>query len=272
MSTVLDIAPVLGVLVTCAARGVARASYYRKRAPVHGPKLPRPSPPRRLPDGERTQVLDVLHELRFVDLAPLEVYATLLQEGRYLCSPRTKRRILGEQAEVRERRDQLRHPSYRKPELLATAPNQLWSWDITKLLGPQKWTCYYLYVLLDVFSQYVVGWMVAHRESATLAEKLIADTCAPQGIEPGQLTLHADFGSSRNPRLWPSCSPTWASPRPTRGRTSATTTRSARRSSTRSTTDRTSPNASARSRTPAVSADRSSTGTTATITAARSAC
>jgi len=196
MNTILEVAPTLGVLASCAAFGVARASYYRKRAPVHGPKLPRTAPPRRLPDCERTQVLEVLHEPRFVDHAPLEVYAALLQEGRYLCSPRTMHRILAEHSEVRERRNQLRHPSYQKPELLATAPNQLWSWDITKLLGPQKWTYYYLYVLLDVFSRYVVGWLVAHRESAALAEKLIADTCERQGIEPGQLTLHADRGSS----------------------------------------------------------------------------
>jgi putative transposase len=196
MNTVLDIAPVLGVLATCAAFGVARASYYRKRTPVLGPKERRPAPPRRLPDCEREQVLEVLHEPRFVDLAPVEVYATLLQEHRYLCSVRTMHRILGEHAEVRERRDQLRHPNYQKPELLATAPNRLWSWDITKLLGPEKWTYFYLYVLLDVFSRYVVGWLVAHRESASLADKLIAQTCTRQGIEPGQLTLHADRGSS----------------------------------------------------------------------------
>jgi putative transposase len=196
MSTILEVAPALGVIATCAAFGVARASYYRKRAPVHGPKPARPAPPRRLPDCERAQVLEVMHEPRFVDLAPLEVYATLLQEGRYLCSPRTMHRILAEQAEVRERRNQLRPPASQKPELLATAPNQLWSWDITQLLGPQKWTYYYLYVLLDVFSRYVVGWLVAHREWAALAEKLIADTCERQGIEPGQLTLHADRGSS----------------------------------------------------------------------------
>jgi putative transposase len=196
MNTVIDIAPVLGVLATCAAFGVARASYYRKRAPEHGPKLRRPAPSRRLPDCERQQVLDTLHGPRFVDLAPAEVYATLLQEGCYLGSVRTMHRILGEHAEVRERRDQLRHPSYQKPELLATSPNRLWSWDITKLLGPEKWTYFYLYVLLDVFSRYVVGWLAAHRESASLADKLIAQTCARQGIAPGQLTLHADRGSS----------------------------------------------------------------------------
>jgi putative transposase len=140
--------------------------------------------------------LDILHAPRFVDLAPAQVYAGLLDEGRYVCSERTMYRILAAHQEVRERRDQLRHPSYVAPQLLATAPNQLWSWDITKLLGPAKWTYFYLYVILDVFSRYVVGWMVAHRESAPLAEKLIRDTCARQGIVPGQLTIHADRGSS----------------------------------------------------------------------------
>ena len=196
MATVIQIAPLLGVLATCAAFGVARATYYRHRWPVFGPWPRRPAPPRRLPDGERSKVLDVLHEPRFVDLAPVEVFASLLQEGRYLCSVRTMHRILAEHAEVRERRNQLRHPSYTRPELLATGPNQLWSWDITKLLGPVKWSYYYLYVILDVFSRYVVGWMVALHESGKLAEKLIEETCARQGIAPGQLTLHADRGTS----------------------------------------------------------------------------
>jgi putative transposase len=196
MPTVIEMAPLLGVVATCAAFGVALATYYRHCAPVYGPKRRRPSPPRRLPDAERQQVLDVLHEPRFVDLAPAEVHATLLDEETYLCSLRTMHRILAENSEVRERRNQLRHPSYARPELLATAPNELWSWDITKLRGPAKWTCYHLYVILDVFSRYVVGWMVAHRESNTLAKKLIAESCARQGIEPEQLTLHADRGSS----------------------------------------------------------------------------
>lgn len=196
MATVLDVAPTLGVIATCAAFGVALATYYRRRAPVHGPKPRRPSPPRRLDDAERAEVLDVLHEPRFADLAPAEVHATLFAEGRYLCSLRTMHRILAENAESRERRNQLRHPSYARPELLATAPNELWSWDITKLRGPAKWTYYYLYVILDVFSRYVVGWMVAQRESSALAKKLIAETCAREQIQPGQLTLHADRGSS----------------------------------------------------------------------------
>jgi putative transposase len=105
-------------------------------------------------------------------------------------------RILDEQGEVKERRNQLRHPAYQKPELLATGPNQVWSWDITKLLGPAKWSYFYLYVILDIFSRCVVGWMVARRESAALAEKLIQETCQKQGIQPGQLTLHADRGTS----------------------------------------------------------------------------
>jgi putative transposase len=138
----------------------------------------------------------VLHEPRFVDLAPAEVYATLLDEGRYLCSERTFYRILATNAEVRERRDQLRHPHYAAPELLATRPNELWSWDITKLLGPTKWTYFYLYVLLDVFSRYVVGWLLAQRESARLAEKLIGESCERQEIVPGQLTVHADRGAA----------------------------------------------------------------------------
>ena len=196
MATVIEMAPALGVLPTCAAFGVALATYYRHRAPVYGPKRQRPSPPRRLPDAERQQVLDVLHEPRFADLAPAEVFATLLGEDRYLCSLRTMHRILEENKEVRERRNQLRHPNYKRPELLATAPNELWSWDITKLRGPAKWTCYHLYVIIDVFSRYVVGWMVAHRESSTLAKKLIAETCERQGVGPEQLTLHADRGTS----------------------------------------------------------------------------
>jgi putative transposase len=141
-------------------------------------------------------VLDVLHEPRFVDQAPGEVYATLLDEERYLCSERTMYRILEANEEVRERRNQLRHPSYARPELMATAPNELWSWDITKLKGPVKWTYYYLYVILDVFSRFVVGWMVALQESAVLAKRLIGETCERQGVSEGQLTLHADRGPS----------------------------------------------------------------------------
>jgi putative transposase len=185
----------LGVVALCAALALARATFYRRRSPK--PLRAERSPsPRALSPVEKQAVLETLHEPRFVDLAPAEVYATLLDEGHYLCSERTMYRVLEANHEVRERRDQLRHPSYAKPELLATAPNQLWSWDITKLLGPAKWTYFYLYVILDVFSRYAVGWMVAEKESAALAERLIAETCERQNIQPGQLTLHADRGSA----------------------------------------------------------------------------
>jgi len=196
MATVKEVGSRLGVAPTCAALGVSTASYYRRCKPQSAAVASRPSPPRTLPAAERTAVLEILHDPRFVDLAPAQVYAGLLDEGHYVCSQRTMYRILEANQEVRERRDQRRHPSYAAPQLLATEPNQLWSWDITKLLGPAKWTYFYLYVILDVFSRYVVGWMVAHCESAPLAEKLIRDTCARQGIVPGQLTLHADRGSS----------------------------------------------------------------------------
>jgi len=194
MRAVSEMGPRLGIAPTCAALGVPRATYYRRLRPRPAPG--KRSCHRRLGAEERRAVLDVLNEPRFTDLAPAEVYAALLDEGRYLCSERTMYRVLAEHAEVRERRDQLRHPHYKAPELLATAPNQLWSWDITKLLGPQKWTYFYLYVILDVYSRYVVGWMLAHRETATLAERLIAETCERQGIQRNQLTLHADRGTS----------------------------------------------------------------------------
>jgi putative transposase len=195
MATVTQIGLRLGIAPTCAALGLPRATYYRRRRPARAAP-PRRRSPRALGEAERAAVLEQLHTPRFVDLAPGEVYATLLDEGRYLCSERTMYRLLAAHAEVRERRDQLRHPVYAVPELLARRPNELWSWDITKLLGPAKWTYFYLYVMLDVFSRYVVGWLVAHRESATLAEQFIHATCARQGIGRAQLTIHADRGSA----------------------------------------------------------------------------
>jgi putative transposase len=194
MRVVEEHAPRLGVAALCMALALARATFYRRRrAKVQGC---RQASPRALSSAEREQVLYTLHEPRFIDLAPSEVYATLLDEGTYLCSERTMYRVLEANREARERRNQLRHPAYAAPQLLATAPRQLWSWDITKLLGPTKWTYFYLYVILDVFSRYVVGWMVADGESAALAKRLIEETCQRQGIEPNQLTLHADRGSS----------------------------------------------------------------------------
>jgi len=189
IETVRQVGVGLGIAPACAALGLAKATYYRRRSPTPAPAR-RPSPPRTLAPDERATVLEVLHEPRFVDHAPAQVYAQLLDEERFLCSERTMYRILGEHHEVRERRNQLRHPRYAAPELLATAPNEVWSWDITKLLGPTKWTYLYLYVILDIFSRYVVGWMVAHQESAALASKLIEQTCQRQGIPPAQLTLH----------------------------------------------------------------------------------
>lgn len=185
----------IGLKPACHAFGIVRSGFYRVQGPAKK-SAPRPSPPRTLSSEERQAVLATLHSDRFVDTAPATVYATLLDEGRYHCSIRTLYRILDAQAEVKERRNQLRHPVYQKPELLATAPNQVWSWDITKLLGPVKWSYCYLYVILDIFSRYVVGWMVAPAESAGLAQRLIKDTCEKQQIGTGQLTLHADQGAS----------------------------------------------------------------------------
>jgi len=193
MQCAKDLSEKIGLKAACAALGVPRSSLYRAEHPL--PISLRTSP-RALSTEEKTNVRDTLNSARFQDQAPREVYATLLDEGKYFCSWRSMYRILNENREVRERRDQLRHPNYAKPELLATAPNQLWSWDITKLLGPTKWTYFYLYVILDVYSRYIVGWMIAERESATLAEELIAQTCTRQGIERGQLTIHADRGSA----------------------------------------------------------------------------
>jgi putative transposase len=196
MQAVEQLAPQVGIAAACEALGVSRASFYRQQQPSSIEPKPRPRPTRSLSQAEQQKVLEVLHSERFVDQSPAEVYATLLDEGIYLCSLRTLYRILAEHEEVRERRNQRRHPVYQKPQLLATGPNQLWSWDITKLPGPGKYTYFHLYVILDVFSRYVVGWMVAHRESEILAERLIRLTCQKQQIQPQQLTLHADRGSS----------------------------------------------------------------------------
>ena len=198
MTAVAQLAVDVGASAACQALQVPRASYYGDRRKSSSPVVAawRPSPARALRPAERETVLARLHEERFQDRSPAAVYATLLDEGEYLCSIRSMYRLLGQRGESRERRDQRTHPLYKKPELLATAPNRLWSWDITKLLGPVKWTYFYLYVILDVFSRYVVGWMVAYRESAELAKRLIEESCKKQCIQPGQLTLHADRGTS----------------------------------------------------------------------------
>ena len=192
-----ELTPVVGTRPACRAMGVAPATIYRRRRPPPPrPARPRTTPRGALTDGQRAEVLEVLRSERFVDKSPEQVFHILLDEGRYLCSPRTMYRVLEAEGEVRERRDQLTHPRYAKPELLAERPCELWSWDITKLLGPQKWTYYYLYVIMDVFSRYVVGWTLQHRELASVAEKLLEQAIEQQGVQPGQLTVHADRGSS----------------------------------------------------------------------------
>lgn len=186
-----ELSQVVGITRACQALEIPRSRLYPRRSP--GPAA-RPAPKHALSAEERAKVRAVLNSERFMDRAPRQVYATLLDEGTYLCHWRTMYRILAAHAEVRERRKQRRHPMYRKPELLAEGPNQVWSWDITKLRGPAKWTHFALYTIIDIFSRYVVGWMIAERESAELAKQLIATTAANQQIEPEQLTLHADNG------------------------------------------------------------------------------
>jgi putative transposase len=197
MNAVLEIFPDVGIFPACDALGVSKASFYRATSPVKREARPEPANhPRSLSGEEKQVILETLNSPEFMDKAPIEIYAALLDRGVYLCSISTMYRILRENRQVKERRNQLRHPNYKKPELLATGSNQVWSWDITKLFGPVKWTYFHLYVIIDIYSRYVVGWMIAHRESSELAKRLIKETCQKQKIEEGQLTLHADRGSS----------------------------------------------------------------------------
>ena len=204
-TAVVELTPIVGAKAACDAVGRSRASHYRAHParPVALGPAPAPAPrrrqPRALTEAEQAGVLDVLHSERFVDAAPEAVYATLLDEGVYLCSVPTMYRLLRARGETnggRDRRRHATHPAHVKPELVAAQPNRVWSWDITKLRGPAKWTWYYLYVILDIYSRYVVGWMVASRESKILAERLFAETIRKQGIARDQLTIHADRGSS----------------------------------------------------------------------------
>ena len=200
MTAALDLSLETDIKSACEALTLSRASFYRHHAPSVIPDLgviKRPSPPLALSDEERQLVLNTLHSERFQDTAPHQVYATLLDEGQYHCSIRTMYRILeAEHGDVKERRRHVQRPHYNKPELLANAPNQVWSWDITKLKSSLKWTYFYLYVIIDIYSRYVVGWMIAHREQDALAKRLIEETCRKQGVQQGQLTIHADRGSS----------------------------------------------------------------------------
>lgn len=197
MRIVQEESAVYGVAETCEALGVSRATYYRRQRASAGPSASETrSNRRRLSDEEEKKVLEFLTSRRYMDKSVAEAYYTALDEEIYICSQRTMYRVLARHKAVKERRDQCRHPEYTKPELLARGPNQVWSWDITQLKGPRKWLHYYLYVILDVYSRYVVGWMIAERESAALAERLIEETCQKQGIEKGQLTVHADRGKA----------------------------------------------------------------------------
>lgn len=190
--------PTAGIASACVTLGINRAAIYRDRAPVRHtmPRKPRPACAFALSQTERKNILEILDSERFVDVAPATIYATLLDEGHYHGSVRTMYRVLASANQIGERRRQRKHPVYTKPELLATGPNQVWSWDITKLKGPIKWSYFHLYVILDIFSRYVVGWMIAPRETAELAKQLIAETIEKQNIDPGTLTLHADRGTS----------------------------------------------------------------------------
>ena len=197
MEAATKLSETVGVQAACSALKVPRASYYRHIDPRPCSVRRRPRPPLALDPEEHQAVVTVLHSDRFVDASPRQVWATLLDDDqKVLCSVRTMYRVLEAEGELRERRNQLRHPVYKKPELVANAPNQVWTWDITKLKGPVKWTYYYLYVILDLYSRLVVGWTVARRESSTLAQHLIAETLRKQDLDPHQVTLHADRGPS----------------------------------------------------------------------------
>ena len=194
MSAAVAVIGTVGVTPILLALGLSVATFYRRQKQKQ-PAPPRAPSPRALGEDERREALEILHSPRFVDRSPSEVVAALLDEERYVCSERTMYRLLAANHEIRERRDQLRHPHYTKPELLATAPNQVWSWDITKLKTHEKWFYLYLYVILDIFSRYVVGWLLADKENGKLAERLVRESCDKHGIVPGQLKLHADRGS-----------------------------------------------------------------------------
>jgi putative transposase len=197
MNAALSLSHDVGKKDACEALQVPRATFYRFHNTDNDTSNDRPAPPLSLSPEEKRTVLDILHSERFCDKAPYQIYAALLDEGQHHCSIRTMYRLLtDEHGDVKERRRQVSRPAYSKPELLATGPNQVWSWDITKLKSHTKWTYFYLYVIIDIFSRYVVGWMVAHREQDALAKRFIQESCMKQNIEPGQLTIHADRGSS----------------------------------------------------------------------------
>ncbi len=197
-----EMAQQVPVTTVCETLALSRSRYYRYQQPANPAIAPTPVEkparqlhPRALSPVEEMAVRHLLNSDRFQDMSPYEVYGTLLDEdGRYLCSVRTMYRILQKYGETAPRGRQRNRAQYSKPELLATGPNQVWSWDITRLKGPRKWNYYYLYVMLDIFSRYVVGWLIAASESATIAKELMATACLQQGIARDQLTIHADRG------------------------------------------------------------------------------
>ncbi|GIF45450.1 putative transposase [Actinoplanes xinjiangensis] len=199
-AAIAELTAVLGsVRAACTAAGRPQANHYRRHRqspkPEREPRVRKPQP-RALSQAERDSVRALLNHPEHVDKAPATVYHELLDEGAYLASVSTMYRILREHGEVRERRAQATHPARVKPELVATGPNTVWSWDITKLHGPAKWQYFYLYVIIDIYSRYAVGWLLADRESSILAEKLLADTIVKQHVDRDELTIHADNGSS----------------------------------------------------------------------------
>jgi putative transposase len=196
---ITELEPLIGIRAACRATGRAQATHYRRHRQSPAP----PRPPRRIPVQpralstiERNTVRALLNSPDFVDKAPATVYHELLDEGVYLASTSTMYRILHAHDEVKERRRHAVHPARVKPELVATKPNRVWSWDITKLHGPAKWSYFHLYVIIDVYSRYTVGWMIADRESAVLAEQLLAEAISKQNIDRNTLTIHADNGAS----------------------------------------------------------------------------
>ncbi len=197
-----ELADLVGRVQACRATGLARSTYYRHNRASPAPVRPAPTPhtersqPRALSAAERARVRELLNSPEHVDEAPATVWAKLLDAGEYYCSVSTMYRILREHGEVRERRRQASHPPRVKPELVATKPNQVWSWDITKLAGPARGIWFSLYVIIDIYSRYTPGWMITHREDQELARRFLRESITKHHVDPDTLTLHADRGAA----------------------------------------------------------------------------
>ena len=268
-----ELRPLVGTAGACRGSGKSRATHYRRcQPPKLGPARPRSTPSNALSEIETTELLALLRSPRFVDLAPAQVWAIVLDEGRYVASISTMYRVLRANDEVRERRAQAKHPTRARPELMADKPNMCWSWDITKLRGPDKGVWFDCYVAIDIFSRYVVGWMVAPTETAELAEGFITRAVNAQGVTKGMLNIHADRGTSMTSKASLSSWPTSVSAGPTAVRTYRMTTPTARRSTRPSSTARPFPHGSVPSKMPGSSAPSSSSTTTITTAIPASAC